>query len=239
MRTLPVFFAALVIAFFGAHLSVVALAAGGPVLTYTRGDVTAKPSGGQWARADKGLALAAGDMVKTGARAKAEISFPSGVMRLFENTVVVIPAVADRAGKKDLASVQLDSGSTAFHVDPAGGGFTVKTRHVIAGVKGTKFGVTVSEKDTQVVVYFGQVEVTDPSGGKGVVAGTNQTSTSTAAGPGAPQGAPTGDGFSGWSDADSAPSRDPATESQGGTGGDGGKHHSGPMGTGPTTGMGL
>lgn len=194
-----------------------AAAADRPVLTFARGEVTAKAAGGQWAKAEKGLALASGDMVKTGARSKAEISFPSGVMRLFENTLVVIPAVSDKGGKKDIASVQLDSGSTAYRIDPAvGAGFSVKTKHVIAGVKGTSFGVTAGDKESLVVVYFGKVEVTNLSGGGAVTVGTNQTSTGTDSGPGAPVGAPTGDGFGGWSDTDSAQPADPATESQGG-----------------------
>ncbi len=170
-----------------------------PVITYREGDVTAKSPGGEWVKAAVGMALAGGDQVKTGARAKAEITFPSGAMRLYENTLVVIPSLVDRAGKKDVAQVGLENGSSLFRIDPAvGTGFSVRTRHVVAGVKGTSLAVTADEEQSEVIDYFGRVEVTSTAGGPPVELHANQSVTGDSTGLGLPTSGFNGDGWNGW-----------------------------------------
>jgi hypothetical protein len=188
-----------------------------PVLTYREGDVTAKPSKGEWVKAAVGMAFAGGDQVKTGSRAKAEISFPSGAMRLYENTLVVIPSLADRAGKKDIALVGLEQGSALFRIDPAAGtGFSVKTRHVTAGVKGTSFAGTAEEEESQVIVYFGRVEVVSAAGGPAVELHANQSITGDANGLGIPTSGFNGDGWNGWNSNEAPQSEaSPAGEASG------------------------
>ncbi len=196
-----------------------------PVITHREGDVTAKPSGGEWVKAAVGMALAGGDQVKTGARSKAEISFPSGAMRLYENTLVVIPSLADRAGKKDVAQAAVENGSSLFRIAPAAGtGFSVKTRHVTAGVKGTSFAVTADEERSRVTVYFGRVEIASAAGGPPVELHANQSITGTSAGLGLPTGGFNGDGWNGWNSneapqAEAAPAGDPDGEGFGLIGG--------------------
>jgi hypothetical protein len=198
-----------------------------PVLTIVRGDVSVMPSGGAWGKAANGMALSGGDSVKTGPSAKAEISFASGAMRLFENTLVVIPGLVDRAGGRDVRQVAMEDGSAVFRIDPAAGaGFSVKTRHVIAGVKGTTFAVIAGADKSRVITYFGLVAVTGPGGGAETGVGTDHAVDATPAGVGAPQGFPSGNGWSGWSvdpaPGDALPSAPPGSGSQDGGGDSGG-----------------
>jgi hypothetical protein len=139
-----------------------------PVVSFVEGDVTVKGSGGAgWESAEAGRLLASGDTIKTGPASKAEISCATGKMRLYENTVIIVPEVVDEGEKKDVRQVELDDGTGLFKIKKRGvqNGFEVKTTNVIAGVKGTVFAVEHKKKKkiTRVVVFSGVVEVTDPT----------------------------------------------------------------------------
>ena len=140
-----------------------------PILSVVDGDVTIKWSGmSQWDAAEAGMLLNSGDTVKTGPASKAEISCATGKMRLYENTVVIIPEVVDEGDKKDIRKVKLEDGAGMFKIKKRGveKGFEVHTQHIIAGVKGTLFAVVTSIDDdfSRVAVYSGVVEVTDTAG---------------------------------------------------------------------------
>ena len=137
-----------------------------PVVSFVEGDVTIKGAGASgWDSAEAGRLLASGDTVRTGPASKAEISCATGKMRLYENTVIIVPEVVDEGEKKDIRQVELDDGSGLFKIKKRGikRGFEVKTTNVIAGVKGTVFAVLheKAKKFTRVAVYSGVVEVTD------------------------------------------------------------------------------
>lgn len=139
-----------------------------PVVSFVEGDVTVKGAGASgWESAETGRLLASGDTVKTGPKSKAEISCATGKIRLYENTVIIVPEVVDEGEKKDVRQVELDNGTGLFKIKKRGveRGFEVKTTNVIAGVKGTVFAVEHRREQnvTRVAVFSGVVEVTDPT----------------------------------------------------------------------------
>jgi ferric-dicitrate binding protein FerR (iron transport regulator) len=136
-----------------------------PVLSIAEGDVTVKPAAGDWGAASAGMLLNTGDSVRTGPGAKAEISCATGKMRLYENTIIVIPEVVDEGDKKDVRQVNLEEGTGLFRIRKRGveKGFEVHTQQIIAGVKGTLFAVQTTGQGgySRVAVYSGLVEVSD------------------------------------------------------------------------------
>ena len=137
-----------------------------PVVSFVEGDVTVKGAGGaSWEGVKAGRLLASGDTVKTGPKSKAEISCATGKMRLYENTVIIVPEVVNEGDKRDIRTVTVEDGTGLFKIKKRGvkNGFEVKTNNVIAGVKGTVFAVQHKKSGnyTRVAVYSGIVEVTD------------------------------------------------------------------------------
>ena len=139
-----------------------------PVVSYVQGDVTVKEAGGSvWDDVEVGRLLSSGDTLRTGASSKAEISCATGKMRLFENTVLVVPEVWNEGEEQDIREVKIDEGTGLFKIRKRGvdKGFEVHTENIIAGVKGTLFGVKydVPGKKSSVFVYRGVILVTDTS----------------------------------------------------------------------------
>lgn len=142
----------------------------GPVVTLAEGDVQVKIYGfSSWKRAVEGLIIGPGDTVRTGSGSRAEIQHYSGTIRLHENTVLTVPSIISRDGNRDLGEVVLEDGAGLFRLDSEQlkGGFKVRTRHVIAGVKGTTFAVRTDEKSTKVAVYDGTVQVRETGNSEG------------------------------------------------------------------------
>jgi len=134
----------------------------GPVVSLAEGEVQVKAYGSSaWEPVEEGLILGAGDMVRTGDGSRTEVRHYSGTIRLHENTVLTVPSILSRDGNRDLGEVVLEEGAGLFRLDSRRlrGGFKVRTRHVIAGVKGTTFAVTTDERSSRVAVYDGVVEV--------------------------------------------------------------------------------
>lgn len=137
-----------------------------PVVSFVQGDVTIKGEGAaHWVAAEAGRLLASGDIVRTGPSSRAEISCATGKMRLYENTVIVVPEVADEGDKKDVRQVQIEDGTGLFRIKKRGveNGFEVHTSNIIAGVKGTLFALMREKRmnRSRVLVFSGEVEVTD------------------------------------------------------------------------------
>lgn len=137
-----------------------------PVVSFVEGDVTVRSAGGvSWEDVQAGRLLASGDTIKTGPKSKAEISCATGKMRLYENTVIIVPEIADEGEKRDIRAVTVEDGTGLFKIKKRGvqNGFEVKTTNVIAGVKGTVFAVQHKKAGnfTRVAVFSGVVEVTD------------------------------------------------------------------------------
>jgi hypothetical protein len=116
-----------------------------------------------WEPAEVGTLLLSGDIVKTGANASAEIMFLSGKVRLYQNSVLIIPSTGVQSRKKDIKEIILEKGNALFDINPLGvrREFEFKTRNVQGGVKGTKFTVSYLENGTSVVVFRGKVIISD------------------------------------------------------------------------------
>ncbi len=118
-----------------------------------------------WKSVSTGAALHLGDVIRTGSQSKAEIRFESGIIRMYENTILELPAqpqqqkVSEDSGQ--LRKVFLSRGRSLFEIfkNRLNGGFEVTSPSLIAGVKGTTFRVSEEEGMKGVTVFEGVVSV--------------------------------------------------------------------------------
>jgi len=118
-----------------------------------------------WKSVSTGAALHLGDVIRTGSQSKAEIRFESGIIRMYENTILELPAqpqqqkVSEDSGQ--LRKVFLSRGRSLFEIfkNRLSGGFEVSSPSLIAGVKGTTFRVAEEEGIKGVTVFEGVVSV--------------------------------------------------------------------------------
>lgn len=120
-----------------------------------------------WKSVSTGTSLHLGDVIRTGAKSRAEIRFESGIIRMYENTIMELPSqpqqlkVSSDSGQ--LKKVFLSKGRSLFEIfkNRLSGGFEVSSPSLIAGVKGTTFRVTEEEGIKGVTVFEGIVSVTN------------------------------------------------------------------------------
>lgn len=112
-----------------------------------------------WRGAEEGDLLAPGDAVRTGRGGRAEVQLRTGSVRVFENSLLRLPADAPAAGQSE--RVRLKRGTSIFDVlrRSAEDLFEVETPEVAVMVKGTRFTVSVADGLTNVAVYRGLVGV--------------------------------------------------------------------------------
>jgi hypothetical protein len=148
-----------------------------PVVTMIVGRVEIRPAGdADWKPVAAGSRLSSGDAIRTARRAKAEITHPTGVIRLFEHTVLRLPT-EPRGGLEVVRRPELLVGRALFDVVPhrlAGllstvgarlqNVFEVATPYVVSGVKGTRFAVIEEGSRSVVAVYSGIVATTNEAG---------------------------------------------------------------------------
>lgn len=136
-----------------------------PVITLSEGNVMVM---GQeyslWEPAPEGTLLLSGDKVKTGWDSRAEIRFLSGVVKLYENSLLIIPSIGVQDRKKDIQDMVVEEGEVLFDINPLGAQrqFEFRTKNVQGGVKGTVFKVRCNNDETTVGVYEGKVWVSEP-----------------------------------------------------------------------------
>jgi hypothetical protein len=140
----------------GAELVGELVSASGPVEVRPLGQVV-------WRVASQRMVLQPGDMVRTGPGGAAEVAFVSAVVRMDENTVIILPpleAVPASAGNPSGLRLLLQGGRALFRVfkDRLQGTFEVITPSIIVGVKGTTFGVEQGP-NLGVMVFEGIVDV--------------------------------------------------------------------------------
>jgi FecR protein len=149
----------------------------GPVVTTIAGLVEVRHErAASWAPVAVGAPLRPGDALRTGARSKAEVRHPLGVIRLFEQTVLRLP-MESHGGVRLVRRPELASGQALFDVTPARAGdwlslvgtrvralFEVATPHIVSGVKGTRFAVAERGRRSVVAVYEGTVVAAGESG---------------------------------------------------------------------------
>ncbi len=144
------------------------------VLTSVVGTVQVRePGASDWTIVSTGHPVAAGAIVRTGAGSKAELTHAVGVIRMFQHTVLRLPA--ERVGETTVVRrPEMLAGQSLFDVVPSRIGafvsrvstraqslFEVVTPHVVSGVKGTRFAVIEVGGRTVVAVYEGKVEASD------------------------------------------------------------------------------
>jgi FecR protein len=148
-----------------------------PVVTAVVGRVEVRAQdGAAWEALAAGTALRPGDVIRTGSRAKAEVTHPAGVIRMFEHTILRLPVeVSDTLHV--VRRPELLVGWALFDVMPERLGgliarvgvglqslFEVATPHIVSGVKGTRFAVIEQGSRSVVVVYSGVVSTTNETG---------------------------------------------------------------------------
>jgi hypothetical protein len=136
-----------------------------PVITVVEGNV--KVMGlkySVWEPAEVGTLLLSGDTVKTERGSRAEIRFMSGTVRLYENSILVVPSIGVQDRKKDIQDIAVENGDVLFQINPLGveRQFEFRTKNVQGGVKGTVFMVSYVNDGTTVNVYEGTVWVSQP-----------------------------------------------------------------------------
>lgn len=98
----------------------------------------------------EGMKLQSGDVIETGPGASVHVNFPGrGSAFVLESSRVEIGSIWVWLGEI-FVSGQLET----------------KTEHFTAGVKGTKYAVSVDERQARVTVYEGSVQIADPDGGR-------------------------------------------------------------------------
>ena len=115
-----------------------------------------------WDPVEVGRLLLAMDNVKTGQESRAELKAPSGIMRLYQNTIITIPEFYDTEdGDSDFRSLNVEEGTGIFKIKRRGrkNRFTVTTKHVSVLVKGTTFAVKKAGSYTLVACISGKVAV--------------------------------------------------------------------------------
>ncbi len=113
----------------------------------------------RWRAAGAGEALATGDSVRTGDDGRAEIRLRTGVVRLYENSLLRLPA--DPRARPGSERVRIERGSSLFDVlrRSESDRFEVETPEVAVMVKGTRFSVALHGAATHVAVWRGSVGV--------------------------------------------------------------------------------
>jgi hypothetical protein len=136
-----------------------------PKVSLVEGDVIRKvPEITDWSDAIVGDHLVSGENLKTGIKSRSEVEFASGRMRLYQNSVLVVPEIStDEENTSDIRHVEVEEGAGIFNILKRGRkkGFTFGTKHIIGGVKGTIFSLKSWEDRTEVAVMRGSVEIAD------------------------------------------------------------------------------
>ena len=130
--------------------------ASGAITYGTKGDA------GSRRRVSKGTVLGPSHQIESGADGWALLTHGSDTVSISANSRMTLPAKPE----KNLTRILQDLGTLLFRVDKRPGrNFQVETPHLVAGVKGTSFGVSVSNEGSSVSVSEGTV---------GVEAGNNE-----------------------------------------------------------------
>lgn len=114
-----------------------------------------------WQQATMDTALCPGDMLRVRARSRAALRLSNeSMLRLDQKTTITFPQAQD-----DEATSLLDLFTGALHIlTRTPKPFKIRTPFVNAGVEGTEFFVSVDQDITQLVIYEGQVSVSNDKG---------------------------------------------------------------------------
>ena len=127
---------------------------------------------GLWQPLTVGVKLGLSSRVKSGNDGFALLSNKEGTIAIAANTRMALPAKRDKAGTRILQTI----GNMLFRVTKRPNRhFIVETPYLIAGVKGTTFGISVDKKSASVSVSEGRVGVSETAGGNESSVSAGQT----------------------------------------------------------------
>jgi len=114
-----------------------------------------------WQPAVMSMTLCPGDMLRVRARSRAALRLSNeSMLRLDQKTTITFPELAE-----DRATSLVDLFTGALHIlTRTPKPFKIRTPFVNAGVEGTEFFVSVDKDSTQLVIYEGQVSVSNDQG---------------------------------------------------------------------------
>jgi tetratricopeptide (TPR) repeat protein len=114
-----------------------------------------------WQQASMDMTLCPGDMLRVRTRSRAALRLSNeSMLRLDQKTTITFPQAQD-----DEATSLLDLFTGALHIlTRTPKPFKIRTPFVNAGVEGTEFFVSVDQDSTQLVIYEGQVSVSNDKG---------------------------------------------------------------------------
>lgn len=126
-----------------------------------------------WNRVSRGDRLASHAEVRTGKRGRTTLTRRADVLMINPDSLVELPLAARNAEE---APVNQRSGSVLYEIDGSQTrGFQVVTPYLVAGVKGTVFLVTVTDRYAAVTVEEGVVEVGERASGRTVDVAAGET----------------------------------------------------------------
>jgi hypothetical protein len=122
-----------------------------PEVSMIVNDVTVKEAKKEdWLNAEIGHLLYTDDQVKTGQESRAEVDTHPGIIRLYQNALLIIPELGiGRKKSENPFGVLLKKGAGIFRLSPRDGkkGYTVTTNQIALLVKGTTFSVILEGKE--------------------------------------------------------------------------------------------
>lgn len=126
---------------------------------------------GAFAFLGAGAGLKSGDVVRTGPKSWAEFGWRDGTRwKLGASSLLTLEkAQFNPAKASEIARFRLQNGQLTMRVvrpNAPASRFEIETPHAIASVRGSVFRVAVEPLATDVQVFQGRVEVTDPDGSK-------------------------------------------------------------------------
>ena len=135
-------------------------------ITLPLGIVEVQSAGGtDWARAKVRHPVFAGDKVRTKSKSRAEITLNGGgKVRIAENSELELTEASVTPMKKNF-NANLKKGKVWVAAQAAFGekkNIAVRTPTAVAAIRGTKYRANAGDKESQVLVYEGKVDINTP-----------------------------------------------------------------------------
>jgi hypothetical protein len=145
-------------------------------ISKSSGDVSIMTEGFQPVALTAGMSLQPGSSIRTGQNGRALLMRGNETILISANSAISFPKSSMPNGMSTIILQQ--AGSILLEVEKrAINHFEVETPHLSAVVKGTRFQVTMSDNDTRVGVFRGQVEVTELKSGQHALLNAGQNAT--------------------------------------------------------------
>jgi hypothetical protein len=129
-------------------------------VTFMIGDVFVSSTGTDWVTADFDIEIYKGDLIKTGAESRCEITLEDGsIVRMEENSSQQFEKCMVSKSAKDV-SLFLSTGKlwlNARKILAKSDSFKVRTNKAVCAIRGTKFRVDTDDYQTQISVHKGVV----------------------------------------------------------------------------------